>query len=69
MLPNRQQQQQQQQQEEVVSVCKVKVQHLGDKRGRGLVATQQIHQGEIIYTEAEPLAAAQHEYSRVKVQW
>ncbi|KAL8272794.1 hypothetical protein Esti_003268 [Eimeria stiedai] len=116
MMENRQQQQQQ-----VASVCKVKVQHLSTKRGRGLVATEQIQSGEvslqlaplnqlqlatasysslqlagtgrggvaggavplragtsiillsgwklwaqcIIYAEAEPLAAAEHEYSRL----
>ncbi|KAL8427281.1 hypothetical protein Efla_002719 [Eimeria flavescens] len=60
-----QQQQRQQQQQQLPLVCKVKVEHLGEKRGRGIVATEAVDAGAVIYTEVEPLAAAQHAFSRL----
>ncbi|KAL8442573.1 hypothetical protein Emag_006344 [Eimeria magna] len=56
-----QQLQQQQKRQQLASVCKVKVQHLGVKRGRGLVATQHIRRGEGFMSTGWRL--------RVEAQW
>lgn len=45
MLPQ-QQQKQPQDEEEIASVCKVRVEYLGPKRGKGIVATEDIDVGE-----------------------
>ncbi|OEH78418.1 hypothetical protein cyc_07490 [Cyclospora cayetanensis] len=46
------------------STC-VRVEFLGAKRGRGLVASESIGTAEVIYTEDSPLLVVQHEFSRL----